>query len=52
VMGAMKQLTRLGLFVKTIEAFLFKLKRIRPRRPELLRRQSRLLQVSRLGKIG
>jgi len=28
VMGAMKQLTRLGLFVKTIEAFLFKLKRM------------------------
>ncbi len=28
VMSAMKQLTRLGLFVKTIEAFLFKLKRM------------------------
>lgn len=28
VVGAMKQLTRLGLFVKTIEAFLFKLKRM------------------------
>ena len=28
VMGAMKQLSRLGLFVKTIEAFLFKLKRM------------------------
>ena len=31
VMGAMKQLTRLGLFVKTIEAFLFKLKRMSKR---------------------
>ena len=28
VMGAMKQLTRLGLFIKTIETFLFKLKRM------------------------
>lgn len=28
VVGAMQQLTRLGLFVKTIEAFLFKLKRM------------------------
>ena len=28
VVGAMKQLTRLGLFVKTIEAFLFKLNRM------------------------
>ena len=28
IVGAMQQLTRLGLFVKTIEAFLFKLKRM------------------------
>lgn len=31
VIGAMKQLTRLGLFVQTIKAFLFKLKRMGPR---------------------
>jgi len=35
VVGAMKQLTRLGLFVKTIEAFLFKLKRMAERDPKV-----------------
>ena len=35
VVGAMKQLTRLGLFVKTIEAFLFKLKRMAQTDPKV-----------------